>query len=177
MGTKKFIVTLIMPFICVAFISSQSLVEVAKKEKERRAKIKNKSTKVVTNADLKKGTKSPSVTVPPDQVVESEEAKPESKTSPQEKPENLQPKEDDVNDEPANLAHLEQKYEHAQERVELLLQKMNDLWQKYNNPGDMIPKDRVQSEIARTYLMLQKAQQDAAEIKKDWDEAISKQDK
>ena len=41
----------------------------------------------------------------------------------------------------------------------------------------MTPKERVQSEIAQTYLMLQKAQQEVAEVKKEWDATISKEDK
>ena len=71
MGAKRFVATVILPFICVAFLSSQSLVEVAKKEKERRAKIKKKSTKVVTIADLKKGNNSSSVGTISDQVMEA----------------------------------------------------------------------------------------------------------
>jgi len=176
MGAKRFVATVIMPFICVAFLSSQSLVEVAKKEKERRAKIKKKSTKVVTNADLKKGSKSSSVGTISDQVIEAEESKPEAKINPEKKLKNPQPIKGIVKEEPAKIERLEHTYQKAKEQVDLLLQKMNDLWQKYNNPGDMTPKDRVQSEIARSYLMLQKAQQDAAEAKEEWDTAMSKKD-
>ncbi len=176
MGTKRFAATVIIPFICVAFLSSQSLVEVAKKEKERRARIKKKSTKVVTNTDLRKRNKSSRVRVPSEQVIKAKEIKPESKIGPEKKLENPQLKKDVVKEESANIERLELKLEKAEERVELLLQKMNDLWQKYNNPGDMTPKYRVQSEIAQTYLMLQKAQKDAAGVKIEWDAAMSKED-
>jgi hypothetical protein len=46
-------------FACVSLLLSQSLVEIAKKEKERRAalKAKGKTSIVVTNADLKKQTR------------------------------------------------------------------------------------------------------------------------
>ncbi len=43
---------------------SQSLVDVAKKEQERREKLKGKTVKVVTNADLKGIRKAPALTVP-----------------------------------------------------------------------------------------------------------------
>jgi hypothetical protein len=177
MGPKKFVATFIMPFICVGFLSSQSVVEAAKKEKERRAKIKKKSTKVVTNADLKKRKKSPSVSETTAQVIEAEQEKPESKTSPKKKEEVPQPEKETGKDESANITLLEQKYEQAKARVERLLEKMNALWQKYNNPGDMTPKDRVQSEIARTYLMLQKAQKEAVQAEKEWETALSRKDK
>ncbi|MFC2164240.1 hypothetical protein ACFLT2_04485 [Acidobacteriota bacterium] len=176
MGTKRFVATAILPFICVAFLSSQSLVELAKKEKERRAKIKKKSTKVVTNADLKKGSKSSRGSANTDQIIESDETRPEAKVSPQKKIKNSQPKKDAVKHESVNIERLELKIKKTEEHVERLLQKMNDLWQKYNNPGDMTPKDRVQSEIAQTYLMLQRAQQEAAELKEQWDVAKSKED-
>jgi len=177
MGAKRFVATVIMPFICVAFLSSQSLVEAAKKEKERRAKIKKKSTKVVTNADPKKGNTLSSVGTTSDQVIEAKETKPKAKTNPEKKLNNPQPKKGIIKEESVNIERLEQKYKKATEHVDLLLQKMNDLWQKYNNPGDMTPKYRVQSEIAQSYLMLQKAQQDAAEAKEEWDAAMSKKDK
>jgi len=56
----------------VALLSAQSLVELAKKEKERRAKLKKKSSVVVTNADLARIKKKPAVevtTLPPPQVI------------------------------------------------------------------------------------------------------------
>jgi hypothetical protein len=166
-----------MPLICTAFLSSQSVVEAAKKEKERRAKLKKKSAKVVTNADLKKKKNSPGVSGTPAQSTEAEDNNPESETISQKKEETPQPEKDAVKDEPANTELLKQEYEKAKERVEQLLLKMDALWQKYSNPGDMTPKDRVQSEIARTYLMLQKAQEEASKAEKELDAALSKKHK
>jgi hypothetical protein len=50
---------------CVLLLSSQSIVEIAKKEKERRAalKAKGKISMVLTNADLKKKDKLPAISV------------------------------------------------------------------------------------------------------------------
>jgi hypothetical protein len=79
---KKILSVVLMLLVCSSLLLSQSLVEVAKKEKERRAKLKGKSgkvitnddlkkfkkqPKVVTNDDLKKGQRHPSVSVPPEQ--------------------------------------------------------------------------------------------------------------
>jgi len=56
---RRISTTVCVVFACVALLSSQSLVEVAKKEKERRAALKaeGKTSIVVTNADLKKPTR------------------------------------------------------------------------------------------------------------------------
>jgi hypothetical protein len=51
---------------CVSFVFSQSLVDVAKKEKERREHLKGKTTKAITNNDLKKVQREETTTpVPP----------------------------------------------------------------------------------------------------------------
>lgn len=177
MGLKKFTALIILPLICVAFLSSQSLVEAAKKEKERRAKIKKKSTKVVTNADLKKRKNSPAVETAIVQETEPEKARQDTGIIPEEDHKKQQPKKDIVKEEPAKSDHFKQKYDKARERVELLLNKMNGLWQKYNNPDDMTPKPQVQSEIAQTYLQLQKAQKEAEAAEKELDRAMPKEDK
>ena len=130
----------------------------------------------MTNADLKKRSKSSSVSSSSGRVIDAEETKRESKNSSEKKLNNHQPNLDILKEESTNIELLELKLEKADKLVGRLLQKMNDLWQKYSNPGDMTPKNRVQSEIARTYLMLQKAQHDAAEVKKEWEAAISKED-
>jgi len=50
---KKRIIFGVLSFLTVSLLVSQSLVEVSKQEQERREKLKGKSAKVVTNADLK----------------------------------------------------------------------------------------------------------------------------
>ncbi len=50
-------------FLCSAIIFSQSLVELAKREKERRAKLSEKSSIVITNADLKNTKKIPALII------------------------------------------------------------------------------------------------------------------
>jgi hypothetical protein len=58
----KKIVRLTLLFFFSTLLISQSLVEVAKKEQERREKFKGKNVKVVTNADLKSAKRAPAVT-------------------------------------------------------------------------------------------------------------------
>jgi uncharacterized coiled-coil protein SlyX len=50
-----------LPLLLVSFLHSQSVAELAKKEKERRAALKGKSATVITTADLAKVKKRPAV--------------------------------------------------------------------------------------------------------------------
>lgn len=61
MSLKRVIAVLSLPLFLSSFLLSQSVVELAKKEKERREKLKGKKTIVVTNYDLKKVKKRPAV--------------------------------------------------------------------------------------------------------------------
>ncbi|NOR12000.1 MAG: hypothetical protein GQ545_01980 [Candidatus Aminicenantes bacterium] len=62
---KRISLVIFVLFICAALLFSQSLVEIAKKEKERRAalKAKGKTSVVVTNVDLKMPNKLPVMAV------------------------------------------------------------------------------------------------------------------
>ncbi len=62
MSFKKIIVAISLPLFFTAVLSSQSLVDLAKKEKERREKLKNQEKTVVTNADLANLKKGPALT-------------------------------------------------------------------------------------------------------------------
>ena len=64
----KNIVRFIAFFVLSTLLASQSLVDVAKKEQERREKLKGQNVKVVTNADLKTAKK-PAVEIPASPVA------------------------------------------------------------------------------------------------------------
>jgi len=49
--------------LCTSFLSAQSLVDLANKEKERRQQVKGKTAKVVTSDDLKKTKRTPGISV------------------------------------------------------------------------------------------------------------------
>ncbi len=55
MSIKKIAAGIILPFLLTSFLCSQSIVELAKNEKQRRAKLRlqGKRGKIVTKADLK----------------------------------------------------------------------------------------------------------------------------
>jgi hypothetical protein len=61
MGKKKVLVSLFLPLLMASFLQSQSLADLAKKEKERRAALKGKGASVTTSADLAKVKRRPAV--------------------------------------------------------------------------------------------------------------------
>ncbi|HUU37668.1 MAG TPA: hypothetical protein VMW46_05630, partial [Candidatus Desulfaltia sp.] len=69
----RFAVLFLLP---AALLLSQSLVEVSKKEQERREKLKGKNVKVITNADLKTVKRTPAVTTSAAPPAEAEAAEP-----------------------------------------------------------------------------------------------------
>jgi hypothetical protein len=77
----KNIVRFIAFFVLSTVLFSQSLVDVAKKEQERREKLKGKNARVVTNADLKSVKRAPAVTVPPAPPAEQTATEEEEETS------------------------------------------------------------------------------------------------
>ena len=61
MRKKSLAVFLFLPLVLASFLQSQSLADLAKKEKERRAALKGKAATVITTADLAKVKKRPAV--------------------------------------------------------------------------------------------------------------------
>lgn len=163
MGIKKGIVIIFCPLVCASFIFSQSLVETAKKEKERRAKLKEKSTKVVTNVDLAMRKREPALTIIRAYIPTSESTKP---LAAQVRPKSVKTSEIDRESQ-VSPQELEAKSEKADEYVELLTLKINGLWQKFYSFRDWTLRDDIQREMAETYEKLQKAKQDAEKAKRD----------
>jgi hypothetical protein len=178
--------------VCSSLLLSQSLVEVAKKEKERRAKLKGKSGKIITNDDLKKvkkqpkvvtnddlkrGQRQPSMSVPPEQSSKEDTSEkvdaPEAKLTPTD----TDSSEQLASEETKHLESLELTYEKAKKNVEMLITKMNGLFMKYYSTDNTTPKEMIQSEISRTGLRLQKARDDEENAKKELEEYKSKKRK
>ncbi|HDT13386.1 MAG TPA: hypothetical protein ENO03_03415 [Candidatus Aminicenantes bacterium] len=63
MRKTRLLAVIILPLALVSFLQAQSLAELAKKEKERRAALKGKPATVITTADLVKVKKKPAVEV------------------------------------------------------------------------------------------------------------------
>jgi hypothetical protein len=58
---KKSFYFMFVSWLCAGLISAQSLVEISKKEKERREQFKGKNVRVITNEDLKQMSKKPAL--------------------------------------------------------------------------------------------------------------------
>jgi len=170
MGIKKFIILSFLAILFTSLLSSQSLVELARKEKERRANLKGKKSIVITNADLEKTRKTPAISNPQTKLAEDKE--PIITETPKQTPIRItySSKDKDVDAAgPTTLTNLEERWLKAKEYAALLTLKMNALWQEFYSLDDMTPRDQIQREISETYLKLQKAQQDADKVKKELD--------
>lgn len=175
--------------LCSSLAFSQNLVEAAKKEKERRAKLKGKSghvitnedlkkvkknPKVVTNEDLKKGQRQAGVSVPAKEASKENTSEKADKQDTESSPETKSSPEQGKIDEKKHLESLELEYERAKVQVEMLTSKMNGLFMKYYSPDNKTPKVMIQSEISQTALQLQKARDDEEKAKKELEDYKSK---
>jgi len=187
MRFKKIFCLIFCSLFLTSLSLSQSLVEVAKKEKERRESLKGKKSVVVTNADLTKVKKKPALTLPlPEQ---SEETQPESQAekpaetteAPQSVPSRARTSFKQSQElqmtaqkklEEAKV-DLEEKLRKATEYRELLELRMNALWQEFYSLDDMTSRDQIQRSIADTYLKLQAAQEEEAKAKEEYDKFLT----
>jgi hypothetical protein len=195
MSTKKLLAFVLLPLFLAAFLQAQSVAELSKKEKERRAAIKGKPAHVVTNADLAKVKKRPAVeVVVPEKAggaeqqaqAEGAEAGQEGVTPPageqqqaagaEQKPAGEAPAEGPAVSEKefrTQLAELKVKSDQAQEQVDLYTLKMNGLWQEFYSLDDMKSRELIQLQISETYDKLTKAQLDADKAKKELDDFMA----
>jgi hypothetical protein len=193
MLNRKIVAAACLPLLFATFLSAQSVTELAKKEKERRAALKGKGGAVVTNADLAKAKKKPAVEVAepekaaaegqaagettPPATQEGTATPPAAKAGAGEKPaEQVPPAEQPAMSEKdfkARLSELATKAQQAQEMIDLLTLKMNSLWQDFYNLSDVKAREYTQFQISETYDKLTKAEADAAKAKKDLDDFLA----
>jgi len=76
---KKGMIFGVLSLLTASLLISQSLVDASRQEQERRAKLKGKNARVVTNADLKANAKTPAVVVG---APETAEAQPQAEVQP-----------------------------------------------------------------------------------------------
>lgn len=176
MNFKKIIVGITLPFFLSSLLLSQSVVELAKKEKERREKLKGKKEIVVTNADLGKLKKRPALTTSRpvfyrDQTgrlaTPSEKPSPEKKAQPSEVEgiDRREPREETPEE-------LEAKWNKAKEMVVLWTTRLNGLWHEFYNMNSMRSKETIQQEIAQTSQKLEQAKRDEANAKRNYDRSL-----
>jgi hypothetical protein len=190
MFKKRFWAFVLLPLFLVSFLHSQSVTELAKKEKERRAQLKGKSAAVITNADLAKVKKRPAVEVvePAKPATDSEaggeatadttQAAPppaSASAAAEQKPEEQAPDQSVMSEKDfrARLEELAKKAQDAQEMIDLLTLKMNALWQEFYNLGDVKSREYTQFQISETYDKLTKVEAEAAKAKKDLDDFLA----
>jgi hypothetical protein len=187
-----------LPFLLVSFLQSQSLADLAKKEKERRAALKGKGATVITTADLARVKKRPAVeSTTQEQAAEEGAAqagqadvKGQQEGAPPaagqeaaaaaaavDKPvEETPPAEtpamsaQDIQKRQKELADLAQE---KAEMVDLLTTKMNALYQQFYGLDNMKSREIVQIQISDTYDKLLKAESDSAKAQKDLEEFLA----
>jgi hypothetical protein len=193
---------ILLPFLLVTFLQSQSLADLAKKEKARRAALKGKAGTVITTADLAKVKKRPAVESAAQEQAAEEGAgqagqagqadvKGQQEGAPPaagqeaaaqvEKPtEELPPAEapamsaQDIQKKQKELADLAQE---KAEMVDLLTTKMNALYQQFYGLDNMKSRELVQLQISDTYDKLLKAEADSAKAQKALEEFLAQSKK
>lgn len=196
MMTKKILAILFLPLLMVSFLSAQSLAELSKKEKERRAAFKGKGT-VVTNDDLGKVKKKPAIIITQAEPAAEESQGAQNAAPPVENsavPGNKRPPFTIISPaaegnagsssamQPAisdgeyqqTKTNLEENLSRANDMVDLLTMKMNALWQQFYNMDDMGTRDKIQLEISETYNKLLKAQEGQVRAEEELNNYVSR---
>lgn len=176
MTIKRIITLSLFVLLAAAVVNAQSLTELAKKEKERRAAVKGKTTGVVTNSDLAKLKKAPAVgtgeaeagQVQPAAAGDAKAAaKPGQGQDQNAETQNPGMSEKDFK---AKLGDYQDKVNKGQDLVDLLTLKMNALWQDFYSHGDPPSREQIQVQLNETYDKLTKSQADLAKAKNDLDD-------
>jgi len=161
-------------------LSAQDLASAARKEKERRAGLKDKSSVTVTNIDLTKTKKKAAITEAQKENQEQPAAAEGEAAPPAKKPTAVPAEPDEAVvadaavDVEANRAELQDKYNRAKEHMDYLTLKMRALQQQLYTFNTMESKAKVQQDIVETNTALQAAVADEAGLKKELEDFASK---
>ena len=147
---KKIITITFSLMLFVNFLCSQSVVELAQKEKERRAKLKGKTAVVVTNNDLRNLKRGPAVSA-------IERAFDEDSLS--------LPIEEIEQESAEKQAVLEVNLNRTNERASLLTLRMNELQQRFFSFENQYDRAEMQREIVQAFQKLQEAKENAETAK------------
>jgi hypothetical protein len=182
MSAKRLLALSFMIALLACFLYPQSLAEIAKKERERRAKLKGRTVVVVTNADLAKMKKKPALEVPlpPPEPEPKMTVPPEASEKPDASASTAQGSAETTatppeSGPPPDAKALQQRWEKAREYVELLTLKMSALWQEFYGLGDPGAKEAVQQAIGETFIKLQNAQEEEARTRRELEDFLQQQ--
>jgi hypothetical protein len=159
---KKIITITFSLMLLVSFLCSQSVVELAKTEKERRAKLKGKKAVVVTNVDLRNLKKREAVSI-------IEPAFNEASLS--------LPVEEIEQDDTEEQASLNANWNKANERASLLTLRVRELQQRFYSFENQYDRAEMQREIVQAFQKLQEAKQNAEMAKRELDQGRIKRRK
>jgi len=190
MSKKKILASLFLPLLLASFLQSQSLADLAKKEKERRAALKGKAT-TVTSAEVAKVRKRPAVeSTEGRSAVEAEAQAGEAAAQTQkeaappvegQKAAEAAVEETPPVDEAALSAEEAQKKQReladlAQEKiemVELLNLKLNALYQEFQGLDNIKSREMIQLQISDTYDKLLKAETESVKAQKELEDFLA----
>lgn len=200
MSKTKLAAAFFLPLLLASFLQSQSLTELAKKEKERRAALKGKAT-TVTTEDLTRVKKRPAVESTAPEPTAEERAAAEAGAPPQaeaalaaegqpaaeapegaaeaaeaEPAEEAPPAEDPAaagRDLDKRQNELVDAAQEKAELVDLLTLKMNSLYQQFQSLDNMKSRETLQIQISDTYDKLLKAEMESAKAKKDLEDFLA----
>lgn len=165
---KKIISLTSIFLLASSLILAQNLVELAKKEKERRAKIKAKKSIVITNSDLTRIRKRLAAVMP--EAVATREPARKAKAPMK----NIRPvktrfqgqEETDKMDYPISALELKNKLQQTREYIQLLRLKINALWQEFYSLDDTISKENIQKSIDQTNRRLKAVKEEERRIQR-----------
>ncbi len=149
---KKIITITFSLMLLVNLLCSQSVVELAKKEKDRRAKLKGKKAFVVTNNDLRNLRRGPAVSIIEPAFDEARLSLPV-----------VEIEQEDTEEQ----ARFEVNLNRANERASLLTLRVNELQQRFFSFGNLYDRAEMQREMAQTLQKLQEAKQNAETAKRE----------
>ena len=182
MPAKRWAAVGVASLLLSSTLLSQSLVEIARKERERRAALQGQKAVVVTNAELNKVKRKPAVEVPapPPAAAAEKPAAPAPAGSAGTNP--TAPTTSTGSPPPAvsfppDVRELQEKWDKAKEYVELLTLKMGALWQELNGLRDPNAKEAVRQTISETYVKLQTAQEDETRARREFEKALGESKK
>lgn len=169
MGLKKYLLGGFIPLFLCTFLFSQSLSELAKKERERRNRLQGKKSILVTNATLTRLKKKPAILVSPSATPEKN---PLSITPKRKSPRQISPKargeEADKRETQDARSNLEEQLTRAKDYVELLSLRINALWQEYYSLDDRTSQEKILRKINEAALDLEKAREEEEKISKEF---------
>lgn len=196
MNKKRFVAFLFLPLVLASFLQSQSLVDLAKKEKERRAAMKGKTATVITTADMARVKKRPAVessgqeqaaaegaeavegqakegVTPPTTGEQAAEAAAQAEKPAEEAAPPAEPAAQSAQDIQKKQNELAEAAQQKAEMVDLLTTKMNALYQEFYGLDNLKSREMVQLQISDTYDKLLKAETESAKAKKDLEDFLA----